>query len=137
MKDAPQVKPFQANIQKITADNTDFRRVLYTGVHTQLVVMSIPVGGEIGEETHNHVEQVLYIQSGSGEAILNDATNAIVAGDVVVVPPGVRHNIVNRGHTPLKITTVYSPANHIEGRIQHTAEDAGADFEDEEFGSKQ
>lgn len=129
--------PYQINIVKATADNQDFRHVLFTGAKSQLVVMSIPPGGEVGQETHKNVEQILYFQSGNGEAIMDGKTTLIVPGDVVIVTPGTQHNFRNTGKVPLKITTTYAPPNHIDGRIQHTKADADADLEDEAFGQAQ
>jgi len=126
--------PFQINIVKATADNTDFRHVLFTGTKSQLVVMSIPPGGEVGQETHTYVEQILYFQSGTGEAILDGKTTPIGPGDVVVVTPGTQHNFINTGKVPLQIFTTYAPPNHIDGRIQHTIADEKADAADEAFG---
>lgn len=125
---------YQTNITIETDANDHFRKVLFTGKKSQLVVMNIPPGGEIGEETHDHVEQTLYFQSGNGMAILNDAESAVGAGDVLVVTPGTKHNIKNTGTDPLKIATVYAPPNHIDGRVHQTKADADADAEDEEFG---
>lgn len=125
--------PFQTNIVKATVEDQDFRKVLFTGEKSQLVVMSIPPGGEVGQETHEHVEQILYFHSGTGEAILDGKTTPIVPGDVVVVTPGTLHNFRNTGKVPLKIFTTYAPPNHIDGRIQHTKADADADVEDEAF----
>lgn len=125
---------YQTNITIETDANDHFRKVLFTGKKSQLVVMNIPPGGEIGEETHDHVEQTLYFQSGNGMAILNNAESAVGAGDVLVVTPGTKHNIKNTGTDPLKIATVYAPPNHIDGRVHHTKADADADAEDEEFG---
>jgi mannose-6-phosphate isomerase-like protein (cupin superfamily) len=126
--------PFQTNIVKATADNQDFRHVLFTGAKSQLVVMSIPPGGEVGQETHTYVEQTLYFQSGTGEAILDGKTTPIGPGDVVVVTPGTQHNFINTGKEPLQIFTTYAPPNHIDGRIQHTIADEKADTADEAFG---
>src|ERR1035438_6150295 len=98
--------PFQTNIISATKANTDYRQVLFTGVRSQLVIMSIPSGGEIGEETHEHVEQTLFFLSGTGKAYLNDKESTITAGDVVVVPPGTKHNFVNTGTDDLKVYTV-------------------------------
>lgn len=122
------------NIIKKTEENTNFRTVLFTGDKSQLVVMNIPVGGEIGKEKHSHVEQSLFIMSGNAKAILDGKETEIGAGDVVVVTPGVKHNIVNTGTESLKVYTVYAPANHIDGRIHVTKEEADADTEDEKFG---
>lgn len=124
---------FRINIVEAAASNEFFRRVLFTGAKSQLVVMSIPPGGEVGEETHEHVEQTLYFQSGKGEGMLNGETFPVGTGDVVVVTPGTRHNFKNAGDMPLKIATVYAPPNHIDGRIHKTKADADADVEDEAF----
>ncbi|WKZ29103.1 MAG: cupin domain-containing protein [Patescibacteria group bacterium] len=117
-----------------TQENENFRKVLFTGKKSQLVAMSIPAGGEIGEETHDHVEQTLYFHAGEGEAVLDGQASPIRAGDVLVVTPGTRHNVRNTGSAPLKIATVYAPPNHIDGRIHATKADADADAEDEAFG---
>lgn len=129
--------PFHTRLAQETASNDAFRRVLFTGEKSQLVIMSIPPGGEVGEEVHHHVEQTLAFQSGTGEAILNDETFPISAGDVVVVTPGTKHNFKNTGTEPLKIATVYAPPNHIDGRVHPTKADADADEEDEAFGETQ
>ncbi len=128
---------FAGNIRRETEENTNFRKVLFTGVKSQLVVMSIPPGGEIGEETHEHVEQTLFFLSGSGIAHLDGAASAIGPGSVVVVTPGTRHNFVNTGTEALKVYTVYAPPNHIDGRVHATKADADADTEDEAFGHTQ
>lgn len=125
---------YQTNIVKATENNNYFRRVLYTGAKSQLVVMEIPPGGDIGEEVHQLVEQTLIFLSGSGQAILELKISDIGAGDVVVVSPGVKHNFVNTGKEPLKLYTIYTPANHIEGRMHKTKKEADADLEDEAFG---
>lgn len=126
--------PYIAPIIKETEENDNFRKVLFTGEKSQLVVMSIPSGGEIGEEVHAHVEQTLFFHSGMGTAILNGKEQAIGPGDVLIVTPGTRHNVVTTGNEPLKIYTLYAPANHIDGRIHLTKEDADADVADEAFG---
>lgn len=125
---------YQTNIVKDTQENDNFRRVLFTGKNSQLVVMSIPPGGEIGEEVHKYTEQTLFFLSGTGEAILNGIKTPIVAGDVVVVTPETKHNFVNTGDQDLKVYTVYAPANHIDGRVHKTKADADADVEDEAVG---
>ncbi len=126
--------PYQTNIVKATAENTDFRRVLFTGVTSQLVVMSIPPGGEVGQETHKHVEQMLYFQSGTGEAILDGKITPVGPGDVVVVTPGTQHNFKNTGKVPLQIFTSYAPPNHIDGTVEKTKAEADANVADEAFG---
>lgn len=126
---------FITHLNKIAAENKNFRQVLYTGAKSQLVAMNIPVGGDIGAETHAHVEQVLYIQSGEGKTILDGVETVIGAGDIVIVSPGVHHNIVNTGTTPLTIATVYAPPNHVDGTVHATKADAEADVADEAFGA--
>ena len=116
--------------------NENFRKVLFTGAKSQLVVMAIPPGGEIGEESHDKVEQTLYFASGEGEAVLNGKTKPIAEGDVLVVMPGTRHNVKNTGTRPLRVATVYAPPNHLDGRIHVTKEDADADADDEAFGHR-
>ena len=99
---------------------------MFTGKKSQLVVMSIPVGGEIGEETHKYVEQTLLFLSGTAEASLDGKKFPIGAGDVVVVTPGTKHNFINTDTEALKIYTVYAPPNHIDGRVHITKADADA-----------
>lgn len=125
---------YRINIAAAAAENPDFRKVLYTGSKSQLVEMRVPPGGEIGEETHAHVEQTLFFVSGAGEAVLDGAASPVGPGDVVVVPPGTRHNFRNTGGEDLRLYTVYAPPNHIDGRVHRTKADADADAEDEAFG---
>lgn len=122
------------NIIKDTIENTNFRKVLFTGERSQLVVMNIPVGGEIGMETHHNVEQTLFFLSGNGKVFLDDRESLISAGDVVVVTPGTKHNFINTGTVPLKVYTIYTPPNHIDGRTHITKTDADNDDEDEVYG---
>jgi mannose-6-phosphate isomerase-like protein (cupin superfamily) len=126
--------PYTSNVVEETQMNTNFRKVLFTGKNSQLVVMDIPSGGEIGEETHKYTEQTLFFLSGTGRAILNGKESPIVAGDVVVVTPGTKHNFINTGTGSLKVYTVYAPPNHIDGRIHTTKADADKDLEDEAVG---
>jgi len=123
-----------ANIAKETTDNQNFRKVLFTGPKSQLVVMSILPGSEVGSETHKYTEQTLFFLSGTGKGVLNDKEFPIGSGDVVVVTAGTKHNFINTGKVPLKIYTVYSPPNHIDGRVQLTKADADADAADEAIG---
>jgi mannose-6-phosphate isomerase-like protein (cupin superfamily) len=125
---------YHTNIINDTKANENFRKVLFTGAQSQLVVMSIPPGGEVGAETHKYTEQTLFFLSGTGEGELDGKTFPIVAGDVVVVVPGTEHNFRNTGTTELKIYTVYAPPNHIDGRIHATKADADADTADEAVG---
>lgn len=128
------IMSYHTNIFKDTAENDNFRKVLFTGLNSQLVVMSIPPGGEIGEETHKYTEQTLFFLSGTGEGMLDSEKFPIGPGDVVVVTPGTRHNFKNTGTQDLKVYTVYAPPNHIDGRIHVTKADADADAEDEAVG---
>ena len=122
------------NIQELVMRNDNFREVVFTGKKSQLVVMSIPVGGEVGEEIHTGVEQTLYIISGVCDVILNGETTQVSGGDVVVVTPNTTHNFINTSSEVVKIITTYSPPNHIDGRVHITKADADADTEDEAFG---
>ena len=103
----------------------DFRRVLWTGEHTQLVVMTIPPDGEIGEEVHQ-VDQILTFVSGLGEAKVSGSTRKVKAGDLVVVPAGSKHNFLNTGPNPLVLYTVYGPPEHADGAVHHSKEEADA-----------
>jgi mannose-6-phosphate isomerase-like protein (cupin superfamily) len=126
---------FLTNIIYDTTENQNFRTVLYTGKKSQLVLMNIPPGGEIGLETHPNVEQTLFILSGTGTAILDGESRPIKTGYALVVTPGTAHNVVNSSEQAMKIYTVYAPPNHIEGRVHATKADADADEEDEAYTS--
>ncbi len=104
----------------------DFRRVLWTGEHTQLVIMTIPPDGEIGDEVHEGIDQILTFVSGTGEARVGGETKPVEAGDLVVVPAGTQHNFVNTGPNPLVLYTVYGPPDHADGAVHHTKEEADA-----------
>ena len=125
---------YHSHVSRIAEAANDFRRVLATGSKSQLVVMSILSGEDVGEETHPHTEQTLFFQSGVGEALVGEERFSVSAGDIVIVSPGTRHNFTNTGAEPLKIITVYAPAHHIDGRVHHTKAEADADKEDENFG---
>lgn len=107
-------------------DNDYFRRVLETGPHTQVVIMSIPPGGEIGEETHSDNDQVLHLVAGAGQVMLNGETADFNAGDLVLVPAGTRHNFTAGPDTPMKIVTTYSPPHHPDGTVHRTKAEADA-----------
>jgi mannose-6-phosphate isomerase-like protein (cupin superfamily) len=128
-------RPFQTNILDQTRKNEAYRRVLFTGARSQLVVMTIPPGGDIGLESHAHVEQLIFIASGQGRAIVDGAETPLAVGDVVVATPNARHNIVNTGAEPLRIYTVYAPPNHLDGRLHPAKVDAEQDKTDEAFGA--
>jgi mannose-6-phosphate isomerase-like protein (cupin superfamily) len=111
----------------------DFRRVLWTGKHSQLVIMTIPVGGEIGEEVHEDTDQILTFVSGTGKAVVSGNERNVAQGDLVVVPAGLTHNFVNTGQNPLILYTVYGPPEHADGAVHKTkaqadrAEESGRD----------
>ncbi|MFX0594313.1 cupin domain-containing protein [Melissospora conviva] len=104
--------------------NPDFRRVLWTGKYSQLVIMTIPPGGEIGEEVHEDVDQILTFVSGVGEAVVSGQKKAVAQGDLVVVPAGRKHNFVNTGPNPLVLYTVYGPPEHADKAVHRTKEEA-------------
>lgn len=116
----------KAGIQRLARDNDDFRREVMTGPHSQVVLMSVEPGGEIGEEVHDDVDQVLVFVEGRGEAVLDGDSSGVEPGDLVFVPAGTRHNFVNRGESALKLYTVYSPPEHAAGTVHHTKEEADA-----------
>jgi mannose-6-phosphate isomerase-like protein (cupin superfamily) len=122
------------NLEQATLANTDFRRVIHTGEHSQLVLMSLPVGGEIGIETHPHVDQFFRIEQGEGKVIMEGEEMNFSEDFAFIVPANTEHNIINTGSTELKLYTIYSPANHLPDRVHHTKEDADMDTEDEAFG---
>jgi mannose-6-phosphate isomerase-like protein (cupin superfamily) len=112
-------------IATVAEQHADFRRVLWTGKHTQLVIMTIPPGGEIGEEVHE-VDQILTFVSGVGEAKVSGQTKKVAQGDLVVVPAGRKHNFVNTGPNPLVLYTVYGPPEHADGAVHATKEEGDA-----------
>ena len=113
-------------IATVAERSADFRRVLWTGPHTQLVVMTIPPGGEIGAEVHRENDQILTFVSGTGQADVNGETTSVSQGDLVVVPAGTPHNFRNTGTLPLVLYTVYGPPDHAPDTVHHTKADADA-----------
>lgn len=123
------MKGFVTNIEAVTLENDDFRRVLYTAEHSQLVVMSIPAGEDIGEEVHD-VDQFIRIERGEGQSVLDGVERDLTDGSVVVIPSGVRHNIKNISQSNvLKLYTLYSPPHHKDATVHKTKTDALADDE--------
>lgn len=112
-------------IATVAEENADFRRVLWTGKHTQLVIMTIPPDGEIGEEVHE-VDQILTFVSGVAQAEVGGSTRRVNPGDLVVVPAGTKHNFINAGPNPLVIYTIYGPPEHADGAVHRTKEQADA-----------
>jgi mannose-6-phosphate isomerase-like protein (cupin superfamily) len=107
-------------------ENEAFRREVVTGEHSQVVLMTIPAGGEIGEEVHDHVDQVLLFVEGRGEAILEGRRSPVAPNVLVVVRAGNRHNFVNTGDGPLRLVTMYAPPEHAPGTVHMTKEEAEA-----------
>ena len=122
------VKGYLQDIETRTLANADFRRVLYTAKHCQLVVMSLLPKEDIGEEVHQ-LDQFFRFEAGTGTVVLEGTSEPVRAGVAVIVPAGTRHNIVNTGTTPLKLYTLYAPPNHRDGVVHHTRADADADHE--------
>jgi mannose-6-phosphate isomerase-like protein (cupin superfamily) len=112
------------DIATVAEKSADFRRVLWTGEHSQLVIMTIPPGGEIGEEVHDENDQILSFVSGICKAVIEGSTKTVKPGDIVVVPAGTKHNFVNDGPNPWVLYTVYGPADHADGAVHHTKEEA-------------
>lgn len=121
---------YVGNIERDSVANNDFRRVLYTAKNQQLVLMSLPPNTDIGEEVHDDVDQFIRCEAGEGTAVLNGVEHKIQDGFVVVIPAGVRHNILNTSSTtPLKLYTLYSPPEHKDKTIHATKADASASEE--------
>jgi mannose-6-phosphate isomerase-like protein (cupin superfamily) len=122
---------YVGQIEKITLENTYFRKVVFTAKHSQLVLMSIKPGEDVGMEKHDNVDQFFRFEQGVGKVVMNGEESEIKEGDAVLVPSGTNHNIVNTSETEaLKFYTIYSPPNHKDGTIHKTKEEAIADEED-------
>lgn len=118
---------FHTDIEADTLSNTNFRKVLFTGAHSQLVLMTLQPNEDIGMEVHANVDQFFRFEAGEGKAILDGEEVIFKANDVVIVPAGTNHNIINTSTTePLKLYTIYSPANHPAGTVNATKADAMA-----------
>ncbi len=129
-------KPYHHNIETETSENNNFRKVIYTGPNSQLVLMSLVPGEDIGEEVHQ-VDQFFRFEAGEGKAVVGGEDYQVSDGVAVLVPAGATHNVINTGTDKLKFYTLYAPANHIDGRVHQTKAEAEADTEDEEFGHRQ
>jgi len=124
------LKGYVVVVEKETNKNTDFRRVLYTGKHSQLVLMSLKPGEEIGEETHEDVDQFFRFEKGEGKVIIDGIEHLVKDGYAVIVPAGARHNVVNTSkRANLKLYTIYSPPEHQDGVVRHTKKEAMASEE--------
>lgn len=125
------MKGFHADIENETLNNTNFRKVLYTGTQSQLVLMSLKPGEEIGSEIHEENDQFFRFEQGKGKVFVDDTEYLVEDGSAVVVPRGARHNVVNTSETEdLRLYTIYSPAHHKDGIVRATKEEAEANEED-------
>jgi len=129
------MKGFHSNIEKATLENENFRKVLYTGKHSQLVLMSLKPKEDIGMEVHPDNDQFFRFEKGNGKCIIDGNEYMVEDGSAIVVPAGAQHNIINMSETEyLRLYTIYSPAHHEDGIVKATKEEAEAD--DEEFDGK-
>jgi mannose-6-phosphate isomerase-like protein (cupin superfamily) len=116
---------YVTNIERATIANEDFRRVLFTGPNTQLVLMTLRPGEEIGLETHDEHDQFIRVEAGTGVVLLDGEESALMDGGSVVIPAGVEHNVINTsGNAPLRLYTLYSPPEHPDGTVHHTKQEA-------------
>lgn len=122
------MKGYVANIEKLSLENKNFREVLYTAKNSQLVLMSLLSGEEIGEEVHD-VDQFLRVEKGTGTAILSDVSHDIADGSVIIVPAGTKHNIINTGSEAMKLYTLYMPPHHRDEITHKTKTEAETDTE--------
>ena len=113
-----------ADIDDETVDNADYRRVLVTGSHSQLVLMTLRPGEDIGVETHEHGDQFIRVEAGTGRATLDGRVYPLRPGTAIVIPAGVAHNVINTGSSPLQMYVVYSPPEHPHGTVQRTKAEA-------------
>ncbi len=123
------MRGFVDDIDRLTVENKDFRRVLYTGKHLQLVLMALRPGEEIGEEVHDDHDQFFRIEKGEGEVWIDNQRTKIKADDAIVVPAGARYNVINTGDKKLKLYTVYGPPDHKDGIVRSTKGEAEASEE--------
>ena len=123
------MKGFADNIEKLTEENDDFRRVLYTGKNIQLVLMAIQPGEDIGEEVHEDRDQFFRFETGNGEVLIDGVANKVKADDGVIVPAGAKHNVVNNGSEPLRLYTIYGPPEHVDGTVHKTKAEADVSHE--------
>jgi mannose-6-phosphate isomerase-like protein (cupin superfamily) len=123
------MKGYFGNIEDLTEENTDFRRVLYSGSKLQLVLMAVPPGEELGGEIHADTDQFFRIEEGKGMIVVDGVTHKVAGGDGVVVPAGAHHNVICTGHEPLKLYTIYGPPHHRDGLVQTTKAEAEASGE--------
>ena len=130
------MKGYNENIETLTTANSDFRQVLYTGKHLQLVLMTIQPGEEIGSEVHDGIDQFFRFEEGTGVVDIDGVENKVEDGSGVIVPSGARHNVRNTGDRPLKLYSIYGPPEHRDGIVQATKAEAEKRHHDEEFDGK-
>ena len=123
------MKGYITNIEKATVENADYRRVLYTAKNSQLVLMSLKAGEEIGEETH-HLDQFIRFEEGKCKVILDGVEHVMEKDYAVVIPAGTKHNVINIGETDLKLYSIYSPPEHKDGTVHKTKADAAEEYFD-------
>lgn len=129
------MKGFKTNIENASLDNASFRKVLYTAPHLQLVLMSLLPGEEIGQETHSGTDQFFRFESGEGKCIIDETVYVIAEGDVIIVPAGSTHNVINTSkEQSLKMYTLYAPPHHKDGIVRATKKEA--ETNKEEFDGK-
>ena len=122
------MRGFCQNIEQLTIENTNFRKVLYTGKHNQLVLMALKPNEEIGMEVHNDNDQFFRFEKGQGKVVIDDNEYQVGDGFAVVVPAGAQHNVINTSASDeLKLYTIYSPAHHKDGVVRPTTAEAEAD----------
>ncbi len=124
---------YNDNIETLTTENTDFRRVLYTGKHLQLVLMTIQPGEEIGSEVHDGIDQFFRFEEGEGVVDIDGVENKVTDGSGVIVPAGARHNVRNTGSVPLKLYSIYGPPEHLDAVVQSTKAEADVRHPNEEW----
>ncbi len=124
------MKGYYGNIEELTLANDNFRQVLYTAKYCQLVLMALPVGGEIGAEVHEENDQFFRFEAGQGKVLIDGNEYSVSDGSAIIVPAGAEHNVINTGDTPLKLYTIYSPAHHKDGIVRATREEAEANEAD-------
>lgn len=122
------MKGYVINIEKASSENGNFRKVLYTAQNSQLVLMSLKSGEEIGMEVHT-LDQFFRVEKGEGKAVLDGVEHKIEDGSAIVIPAGANHNIINTGSQEMKLYTIYSPPNHRDGVTHSTKEEAQSDDE--------
>jgi mannose-6-phosphate isomerase-like protein (cupin superfamily) len=123
------MKGYVADIETLTEENADFRQVLYTGHHLQLVLMSLLPGQDIGIETHATHDQFFRIEKGKGEVKIDGVARKVKGGDAIIIPAGARHNLTNTGDKPLRLYTLYGPPNHVDKLVEKRKADALASSE--------